>query len=107
MSDVAPYSGLVAVTVNSRTLPDAHTSADPAYATVQRRCELIAEHCGCFALIRIDARRRSGSTGDFIIFDVNMKPVSRLGARSCTEEEAKQSRMLPVLDVRGVNSRLR
>ena len=26
--------------------------------------------------MRIDARRRSGSEGDFVIFDVNSKPVS-------------------------------
>lgn len=78
MTGVAPYSGLVAVTVNSRTLPEDHTSADPAYATVQKRCELIAKYCGCFAPIRIDARRRTGGSGDFIIFDINMKPACPL-----------------------------
>lgn len=66
------------VTANSRTLPDDVTSRDPAYEFVQRRCEMIARLCDCFSLIRIDARRRQGSEGDFVIFDINMKPVGLL-----------------------------
>lgn len=78
---VAPYSGLVAVTANSRTLTDETTSQDGAYDTVQRRCEIIGKHCRALAPMRIDARRRNGSTGDFVIFDVNSKPVSALASK--------------------------
>ena len=73
---MAPYSGLVLVTANSRALPEETTSKDPTYEAVQRQCELVAKYCGCFSVMRIDARRRSGPGSEFVIFDVNMKPVS-------------------------------
>jgi hypothetical protein len=73
---IAPYSGLIPVTANSKVVPEEEASQDPAYKTVQDRCAMIGAHCKAFGPMRVDARRRSGSEGDFVIFDVNSKPVS-------------------------------
>lgn len=64
------------MTANSRLVPEAEVAQDPAYKTVQDRCAIIGAHCKAFGPMRIDARRRSGSEGGFVIFDINSKPVS-------------------------------
>ncbi|KAJ5759174.1 hypothetical protein N7520_006330 [Penicillium odoratum] len=70
---VAPYSGKVAVTVNSRAVTVAEMEADPAYAEIMKECEVVAGLLGTTAPLRIDIRRfRPGSK--FALFDINMKP---------------------------------
>ena len=71
---VAPYNGTIAVTANSRTLTQSEHSADLAYTTAQRQCELVAQYLEATAPIRVDCRRR-GHGGGFVLFDVNMKPA--------------------------------
>jgi hypothetical protein len=79
-SGIAPYSGLVPVTSNSRVLDTETMNKDPAYLKVQERCARIGALCQAFGVMRIDARRREGSEGDFVIFDVNSKPVRAYGS---------------------------
>jgi hypothetical protein len=87
---IAPYSGLVPVTSNSRVLEPDVTNKDPAYPTVQERCARIGALCQAFGPMRIDARRRQGDEGDFVIFDVNSKPVSTLTSHcSCIADRTE------------------
>jgi D-alanine-D-alanine ligase-like ATP-grasp enzyme len=84
---IAPYNGVVAVTLNSRVLSEAEISADSKYEKAMRECETVAELLRATAPIRIDLRRFDDSpSSTFALFDVNMKPVcisfldfSRLG----------------------------
>ncbi|KAJ6095619.1 hypothetical protein N7486_006365 [Penicillium sp. IBT 16267x] len=70
---VAPYSGQIAVTVNSRAVTAAEMEADSAYADIMRECETVAGLLGTTAPLRIDIRRfKAGSK--FALFDINMKP---------------------------------
>lgn len=72
---IAPYNGVVAVTANSRVVPD--HGPDSPYALVQRECEAVARLLGTTAPIRVDVRRYNDSSNSkFALFDVNMKPVS-------------------------------
>lgn len=72
---IAPYSGKIAVTVNSRAVTAAEMEADPAYADIMEQCGTVASLLGTTAPLRIDIRRfRPGSK--FALFDINMKPVS-------------------------------
>ena len=73
IGDIAPYNGVVAVTANSRAVRPEEADADAAYARAGRECENVAELLGCKAVMRIDVRRRKAG-GDFVLFDVNMKP---------------------------------
>lgn len=74
---VAPYNGHVAVTLNSRAVSAEAFAADGAYAEVARQCEGVARLLKVTAPIRIDVRRRrEESESPFVLFDVNMKPVS-------------------------------
>lgn len=73
---VAPYNGVVAVTANSRAITQAEFDADEHFQLVTEQCELVGKLCGSFAPIRIDARRVSEVDRRFMLFDVNMKPVS-------------------------------
>ena len=74
---VAPYNGNVAVTLNSRAVSAGAFAADSAYAEVARQCEGVARLLKVTAPIRIDVRRRKDERGSpFVLFDVNMKPVS-------------------------------
>lgn len=76
---VAPYSGEVAVTTNSRALTTEEllllSGEDLAYAKIVRECEAAADVLGTTAPIRVDVRRFAAGR-DFAMFDVNMKPVS-------------------------------
>ena len=72
---IAPYSGKVAVTVNSRAVSSAEMEADSAYGEIMKECETVAGLLGTTAPLRIDIRRfQAGSK--FALFDINMKPVS-------------------------------
>ncbi|KAJ5679261.1 glutathione synthetase ATP-binding domain-like protein [Penicillium macrosclerotiorum] len=73
VNGIAPYSGNVAVTVNSRAVTDAEIEADPAYATIMKECETVASLLQTTAPLRIDVRR-FGSKSKFALFDINMKP---------------------------------
>lgn len=76
---IAPYNGVVAVTKNSRVVSDADAARDPAYEQIIRECEEVARILGTTAPIRIDVRRFNDSKDSkFALFDVNMKPVSRI-----------------------------
>jgi hypothetical protein len=96
---IAPYNGIIAVTANSRAVPDSATN--PIYAQyvpfryiyhpsdwnkcadrylprrVMRDSERAAALLGVTAPIRIDVRRVSDlPESTFALFDLNMKPVS-------------------------------
>jgi D-alanine-D-alanine ligase-like ATP-grasp enzyme len=78
---IAPYNGNVAVTLNSRAVSAEDFAADRSYAEVAKQCEGVARLLRVTAPIRIDVRRRRDERGSsFVLFDVNMKPVS---AASC------------------------
>ena len=73
---IAPYSGVVAVTSNSRVPSKSETEQDNAFAEIGRECERAAELLHVTAPIRIDVRRyKDEPRSTFAIFDVNMKPV--------------------------------
>lgn len=81
---VAPYSGVVAVTANSRVLSSDEISLDPTYAQVMRECEEIASCLHVTAPIRVDVRRfQTVQHSRFAAFDINMKPVSPNVALEC------------------------
>jgi biotin carboxylase len=72
---IAPYNGVVAVTANSRVLPE--SEADPLHHRLACECERAASLLGLTAPIRIDARRfKDSSESPYALFDLNMKPVS-------------------------------
>jgi D-alanine-D-alanine ligase-like ATP-grasp enzyme len=74
---IAPYNGNVAVTLNSRAVTAEASAADSTYAEVSRQCESVARLLKTTAPIRIDVRRRKDqSLSPFVLFDINMKPVS-------------------------------
>lgn len=78
---IAPYSGKVAVTVNSRAVFAAEIKADSAYAAIMEQCETVGSLLQTAAPLRIDIRRfRPNST--FALFDINMKPVRHRRAGS-------------------------
>lgn len=84
---VAPYNGNVAVTLNSRAVSAEAYAADSAYAEVARQCEGVARLLKVTAPIRIDVRRRKDEReSPFVLFDINMKPVSAvlLVLKMCT-----------------------
>jgi hypothetical protein len=70
---IAPYSGKVAVTVNSRAV-SAEIEADPAYSAIMKECEMVGRLLRTAAPLRIDIRR-FGPKSNFALFDINMKPV--------------------------------
>ena len=70
---IAPYSGTVAVTQNSRYLTSSTFNSDPEYIHVSRQCEQVGTLLKLSAPIRIDVRRIA-DTGPFALFDINMKP---------------------------------
>lgn len=74
---IAPYNGKVAVILNSRAVTQETSDADSTYAEAARQCEGVARLLKATAPIRIDIRRREDISGSpFVLFDVNMKPVS-------------------------------
>ncbi|KAJ5665841.1 glutathione synthetase ATP-binding domain-like protein [Penicillium maclennaniae] len=70
---IAPYSGKVAVTINSRAVSAAEVEADPAYLEIMKECEQVASLLQTTAPLRIDIRR-FGPNLKFALFDINMKP---------------------------------
>ncbi|KAJ5304899.1 uncharacterized protein N7443_004559 [Penicillium atrosanguineum] len=70
---IAPYSGKVAVTVNSRAVSAAEIEADSAYSEIMRDCEKVGSLLQTAAPLRIDIRR-FGPNSNFALFDINMKP---------------------------------
>lgn len=73
---IAPYSGKVAVSVNSRAVTTAEMENDPAWMAIMAECETVASLLRTTAPLRIDIRR-FGPGERFALFDVNMKPVCR------------------------------
>ncbi|CEI63581.1 unnamed protein product [Fusarium venenatum] len=72
-SGIAPYNGVVAVTANSRVVPESENG--PLHERVARECERAARLLGLTAPIRIDVRRfKDSSESPYALFDVNMKP---------------------------------
>jgi hypothetical protein len=79
LDDIAPYNGVITVTVNSRVVTTKEYSEDPRYAVAQRQCEKVAELLEVTAPIRIDIRRvSSDEKAEFALFDINMKPVRQI-----------------------------
>ena len=68
---IAPYNGTVAVTANSAALTPDECAAQPVRRLVQA-CADTFVRIGAQAAIRIDCR--ANEQGDYLIFDVNMKP---------------------------------
>lgn len=86
---IAPYSGAVAVTRNSRTLSEDEMNADPTCAEICEQCEQVAELLKVTAPIRIDVRRESEKPGaKFAMFDINMKPNMTGPGRPGREDQA-------------------
>lgn len=79
---IAPYSGKVAVTVNSRAVTAAEIEADPAYSAIMKECEKVGELLQTAAPLRIDIRR-FGPKSKFALFDINMKPVCSPVVQKC------------------------
>ncbi|KAF4968472.1 hypothetical protein FSARC_4166 [Fusarium sarcochroum] len=70
---IAPYNGVVAVTANSRVIPE--NGIGPLHDRLARECERAASLLGLTAPIRIDVRRfKDSSESPYALFDVNMKP---------------------------------
>lgn len=77
-NDIAPYNGVVAVATNSRVVEPEEMDQDIAFAQVTHECEGVARLLRVKAPIRIDVRKRADTTeSQFVLFDVNMKPVCR------------------------------
>ncbi|KAK7524459.1 hypothetical protein IWZ03DRAFT_391945 [Phyllosticta citriasiana] len=86
---IAPYSGVVAVTANSRTLTEEEEAADPAYKQASRECAGVAELLKTEAPIRIDIRRFNDEPGSpFALFDINMRPNMTGPGRPGREDQA-------------------
>lgn len=68
---IAPYNGTVAVTANSIALNDEECAAAPVQRLMQA-CADTFVRIGALAAIRIDCR--ADDQGNYLIFDVNMKP---------------------------------
>ncbi|KAM0719479.1 hypothetical protein Q7P37_005384 [Cladosporium fusiforme] len=87
---IAPYSGRVAVSVNSRVLDLGEARREDAVAVreVAGQCERVAELLGVTAPIRIDVRKGSGIGAGYRIFDVNMKPNMTMPGRPGRENQA-------------------
>lgn len=76
---VAPYNGVVAVTANSRTISQQEFEKDYRYIEASRQCVEVAKLMQATAPLRIDIRRYNQDPGaPFALFDINMKPVSRM-----------------------------
>jgi D-alanine-D-alanine ligase-like ATP-grasp enzyme len=75
---IAPYNGVVAVTQNSRAIPEYEIEENHAYKKAAAQCTQVAKLLGCTAPIRIDVRQFTDDRlSPFALFDINMKPVSQ------------------------------
>ncbi|KAK4221908.1 glutathione synthetase [Podospora fimiseda] len=73
---IAPYNDAT-LTSNCRAIAFSEFQTDATYTTVCRQCEQVAELLKVTAPIQIDVRRFTAERGSpFVIFDINMKPVS-------------------------------
>ncbi|KAK4141355.1 uncharacterized protein C8A04DRAFT_39190 [Dichotomopilus funicola] len=89
---VAPYSGIVAVTANSRVVPREEVERDPTYVRAMDECKRAAELLRVAGPIRIDVRRRRDEPGsEFALFDVNMKPNVTGPGRPGRDDQANLS----------------
>ncbi|UYL07512.1 ATP-grasp domain-containing protein [Bdellovibrio sp. SKB1291214] len=68
---IAPYNGVVAVTANSTLLTE-QEAATPAVRAAMAACERAGTLIENRALIRIDCRQNRA--GEYLLFDLNMKP---------------------------------
>ena len=68
VAGLAPYSGVVAVTVNSA----AAESTDATYDVIRAHCAVIGEVLGALKVMRVDCR--ANAKGEFAAFDVNLNP---------------------------------
>lgn len=84
---IAPYSGVVAVTANSRAVPEAEANGNPMIHEVRRQCVRAAKLLQVTAPIRVDVRRYSEGA-KFALFDVNMKPNMTGPGRPGRENQA-------------------
>lgn len=76
---IAPYNGVVAVTANSRAISQQEFEKDYRYIEASRQCVEVAKLMQATAPLRIDIRRYNQDPGaPFALFDINMKPVSRM-----------------------------
>jgi hypothetical protein len=74
--NIAPYNGVVAVTMNSRAITTEEGKRNATYITAAQQCEIVARLLNTTAPIRIDIRRfTKDAQSKFALFDVNMKPV--------------------------------
>ena len=79
--NVAPYSGAVAVTSNSRAITEKEAERDNSYGTAAQQCETVARLISATAPIRVDIRRFANDAhSPFALFDINLKPVSNLSS---------------------------
>lgn len=89
---IAPYSGTIAVTANSRPISSAEAALDPTYKQVSDECTRLAKLLKVTAPIRIDVRRfKKGHP--FALFDVNMKPNMTGPGRPGRENQASLTAM--------------
>ena len=72
---IAPYSGKVAVAENSRAVK----TQDSAMEQLCRECAKVPRLLGAKALLRIDCRQNA--KGEYLLFDVNVKPNMTGSAR--------------------------
>jgi D-alanine-D-alanine ligase len=76
VNDITPYNGVQPVAENSAAITPEQYAKDPVeYARVEERVRRAGEIMQLRAVGRIDCRRNQ--QGEFKLFDVNMKPVSR------------------------------
>jgi D-alanine-D-alanine ligase-like ATP-grasp enzyme len=81
---IAPYSGVIAIVDNSRTLSTAESDR-PEVRQVLAECALAGQAIGSVAPIRIDCRR--DAQGRYRLFDVNLKPNMTGAGRAGREKE--------------------
>ncbi|KAH8587487.1 hypothetical protein B0O99DRAFT_656406 [Bisporella sp. PMI_857] len=84
---IAPYNGVVAVTVNSKVVSQKEYEDDLSYSEAARQCAAVAKFLQVTAPIRIDIRRFEPG-GKFALFDVNMKPNMTGPGRPGREDQA-------------------
>ena len=80
INDIAPYNGAVAVAENSYAAKNIEK-----YSSIIQNCIRAYEILELKAPIRIDCRQNID--GEYIIFDVNMKPNMTLGSRRHRKEQ--------------------
>jgi D-alanine-D-alanine ligase-like ATP-grasp enzyme len=92
---VTPYNGLVAVIQNSKLLSDKELEAYEI-KDISQKCELAAKIIGAKAPIRIDCRKNR--TGEYQLFDLNMKPNMTGPSRA----HRKDQDSLTMISARGI-----